>query len=97
MGYEVEVQDLRDSADAAEDAARQARTADPGGALSGAEAAVPGAGAENAIRSVSFWWDLRFSAWAGRAEGYATRLDNNAERYESTEAAAAEAFGGPRP
>jgi hypothetical protein len=96
MGYEVEVQDLRDSADAANDAARQVRTADPAGALSGAETAVPGADAENAIQSVSFWWDLRFSAWAGRAEGYATRLQDNAQRYESAEATAAAAFGGPR-
>lgn len=93
MAYEVEVQDLRDAADAAEDAAEQVRTTAPGDALSDARTAVPGSDAENAIASVAFWWGLRFSSWADRAEGYARRLDANAALYQRAEEEAEAAFG----
>ncbi|WP_299446432.1 hypothetical protein [uncultured Phycicoccus sp.] len=96
MGFEVQVQDLRDSADAAREAAAVVRGTDAPEALRGARAGMPGADAVPLVEAVADSWEDAVQEWVRSARRYARGLDTAADRYEADDAAARQAFtGGP--
>ena len=92
MSYEVQVKDLRDSAEAARSAARQVGTMTPGSHLRSAGAGMPGAASVAAMGRVASGWTTELSAWAEAARGFARTLDSNADQYELDDEAARDAF-----
>ncbi|EAQ00279.1 hypothetical protein JNB_08909 [Janibacter sp. HTCC2649] len=92
MSYDVQIKDLRDSAKAARSAATQIAKVAPGDALTGAEAAMPGASSVSAMQRVSSGWATELTDWAKAAKAYGTNLDTNATQYELDDEAARAAF-----
>lgn len=92
MAYEVEIKDLRDSADAARSAARQLEGYKPGKDLKGAAAGMPGAVSVATMTRVASDWSTELTSWAKAARGYGTTLDSNATQYELDDEAARAAF-----
>ncbi|KGN43127.1 hypothetical protein [Knoellia aerolata] len=93
MTYEVEITDLRDSADAARSAATQLGTLTPGSHLTAAGTGIPGAASVAVMSRVSASWTTELSDWVKAARGYGRTLDSNATQYELDDAAARDAFG----
>ncbi len=93
MTYEVEIKDLRDSAEAARSAATQLGRLTPGSALTGAGAGIPGAASVATMAQVSAAWTTELSDWAKAARRYGRTLDENATQYELDDEAARAAFG----
>ena len=93
MGFEVEIEDLRTSADAARDALRAARDVSAPGDLRGIRPAVPGAAAAAVAASVADGWEEDVAAWVRAARRYARHLDACADRYAADDALATAAFG----
>jgi hypothetical protein len=92
MSYEVQVKDLRDSAEAARSAARQVGTITPGSHLRGAGTGMPGAASVAALARVGSAWAIELSEWAEAARGFARTLDTNADQYQLDDGAARDAF-----
>ena len=82
MTYEVEITDLRDSAEAARSAATQVGRLTPGSALTAAGAGIPGAASVAVMERVSAAWSTELSDWAKAARGHGRTLDTNATQYE---------------
>lgn len=97
MTYEVQIEDLRDSAEAARSAAGQIAKVSPGEALTGARAAMPGAASVAAMQRVSTGWATELTDWAKAARAYGRNLDTNATQYELDDGAARAAFGPSAP
>lgn len=95
MGYEVQVQDLRDSADAARQAATLVRDTTAPDDLRSAGAALPGAEAVQLVEAVATSWQDSVQAWVRSARRYARGLETAADRYEADDDAAHHAFTGP--
>ncbi|MFW5468527.1 hypothetical protein ACOCJ4_00610 [Knoellia sp. CPCC 206435] len=93
MTYEVEIGDLRDSAEAARSAVSQLARLTPGSDLTGAGAGIPGAASVAVMARVSSDWTTELSDWVEAARGYASTLDANATQYELDDEAARAAFG----
>ena len=93
MTYEVEITDLRDSAEAARSAATQLGRLTPGRDLTGAGAGIPGAASVAVMARVSAAWTTELSDWVKAARGYGRTLDTNATQYELDDEAARAAFG----
>ena len=93
MTYEVEITDLRDSAEAARSAARQLAKLTPGSDLTGAASGIPGAASVAVLTRVGSAWTTELSDWASAARGHARTLDTNADQYELDDEAARAAFG----
>lgn len=93
MGYEVEITDLRDSAEAARSAATQLAKLTPGSDLSGAGSGIPGAASVAVMARMSSAWTTELTDWARAARAHARTLDTNATQYELDDDAARAAFG----
>lgn len=97
MGYEVEIKDLRDSAQAAREAANDADKVEPGAALKKAKPALPGSQSAAKIADAATHLDNHLSGWITSARSYAKTLDSNATRYSSDDEAASLAFWAKTP
>lgn len=93
-GYQVEIDDMRASGNAAEEAAEQAACTGPGDTLGEIRAAMPGSASAHAAESLAAQWNAEVPAWADDMRRYAENLLRSAELYESNDKAAEQAFGG---
>lgn len=97
MGFEVQIEDLRDSADAARTVASSAKDSDAGAALSEAKSSMPGATCLAQIDAVAKHWKSSVNTWAKVATSYASGLERSADNYEKSDDAARRAFPQPIP
>ena len=95
MGFEVQIADLRDSADAARQVANQVSGSGAGRALTVASPAMPGAACVAQMEAVASMWRREVRSWSQVARDYAAGLDRNADNYETSDEAAREAFSRP--
>lgn len=101
MAFEVELEDLRTSAQAARDALRVVEDTTAPEDLRGITSGMPGASAVSLVGTVATGWESDITAWVTGARGYADGLDSARTRYEADDEAARRAFtpqpGAPGP
>ncbi|MBA0123949.1 hypothetical protein H0B56_00140 [Haloechinothrix sp. YIM 98757] len=92
-GYEAETESIRASAEAAHAAADRVADEDAADTVAELGSAMPGSASAEAASSLAEQWRTEFSAWVGHMRTYGDNLRDSAETYESSEEAAARAFG----
>ncbi|WP_051750105.1 hypothetical protein [Phycicoccus jejuensis] len=92
MGYEVQIEDLRSSAQAARDALDVVEDTKAPDDLRGIAAAIPGASAASLVETVATGWEADVRSWVRGARRYAEGLESAATQYETDDAAARAAF-----
>lgn len=92
MAYEVQLEDLRTSAQAARDALDLVEDTTAPDDLRGITSGIPGASAVSLVGTVATGWESDVAAWVRRARRYAEGLESAADRYAADDAAAREAF-----
>lgn len=97
MGFEVQVQALRDDAAAAREALRVVRECRAPQDLRGTRPGMPGADAATLVDSVAAGWEEEVADWVAAAHRYARGLDAAADRYEADDEAARAAFAARPP
>ncbi|MGH3976652.1 MAG: hypothetical protein ACRDS9_25530, partial [Pseudonocardiaceae bacterium] len=83
--YQVEIDDMRASGNAAWEAANQAARADAGDTISEIRAAMPGSASAEAAGVLAAQWNEELSAWTDGMRSYAENLHRNADEYESSD------------
>jgi hypothetical protein len=93
-GYEVQIGQLRNAANAAGSAADQAREVHPGSGLGAIAAALPGGDAAKSAPTLASTFDERATGWAGEIDQWRDTVSSAAKTYSENEDAAERAFGG---
>jgi hypothetical protein len=92
-GFEVQINQLLNAADAAASAADQARAVDPGAALEAIASALPGGAAASIAPTLAATFDERAKAWADEIDRWSESVTSVAKLYIQSDEAARSAFG----
>ncbi|WP_410870899.1 hypothetical protein [Nocardia sp. A7] len=91
-GFEVEINQLRNTAKAAGSAASQARAVSPGTGLDAIATALPGGDAAKNAPTLASTFNERAKGWAGEIGQWSETVASAATVYSENEKAAKEAF-----
>jgi hypothetical protein len=93
-GFEVQIGQLRDAAEAAGSAADQARVVAPGTGLDAIATALPGGVVAQKAPALASTFNERAVGWAGEIDKWSESITSNAKAYSENEDDAKRAFGG---
>lgn len=91
-GYEVEIGQLREAAEAAGSAAEQAGAVDPGTGLEAIAVALPGGDAAQNAPTLASTFNERAKGWAGEIDRWSASITASAKEYSDSEDSAERAF-----
>jgi len=93
-GYEVQIEQLRGASRAAESAATQARTVQPGSGLDAIATALPGGDAAKNAPTLATTFNVRATGWSDEIDRWSDGISSSAKTYADNEDDAERAFGG---
>jgi hypothetical protein len=93
-GFEVQIGQLRDAAEAAGSAAEQAGAVHPGAGLEAIATALPGGTAATHAPALASAFNERATGWAAEIDRWSRSMTAAATAYSGNEDAARRAFGG---
>ncbi|ATY13200.1 hypothetical protein CU254_24225 [Amycolatopsis sp. AA4] len=96
-GYQVVIDKIRHSGQAAGRVAAGLRGAACSAAAPGGDAGVPGARAVGKLASVKQAWQDRERGYGGKLDEHAANMSSAADRYSRQESAAVADLGAPKP
>lgn len=93
-GFEVQIGQLRNAAEAAGSAADQARAVNPGAGLDAIATALPGGVAASSAPTLGSAFNERAKGWADEIDRWSESVMSAAKTYSESDDSAKRAFGG---